>query len=431
MTDEKVCIASADGHAGPPTQMYRDYLEKALHPVFDEYFATHVWRWSPTSKDSFFPPEKDAKFWNTEGWTPGVGTAIAWDAELRLKAMDQSMVACEVLFPDDLNHNDPPFGSGLANASVEGPQGASAYPPDLVRAGARAHNRWLAEFCSADPARLRGLTVLGTLDDVIWCVDEIHRAYESGLRTGIMLPLEYEQPSVHHPRYNVLWDVCTELNLPVVTHMGRGVSPYLGEDPLVQYFMFGADMMWAVQRPIWSFIMGGVCERFPNLRLVTTEAYVNWVPGLLQRFDGSFDGMPIQASRDVPGRVDFSMKPSEYWQRQCFVTHSISQRREEFEGEAYHKVPNMIFGADTAHGEGMWPVFGFPEPTPKPLPESWQGPVIPVQEAYRTIWGGLPASKMLQYLQDNFFRAYPNIDRAALNEVVDRIGPTTAELELV
>ena len=55
MSEDKIIMASADGHVGPPTLVYRDYMESWLHPQFDEYYATHVWRWSPESEDSFFP----------------------------------------------------------------------------------------------------------------------------------------------------------------------------------------------------------------------------------------------------------------------------------------------------------------------------------------------------------------------------------------
>jgi predicted TIM-barrel fold metal-dependent hydrolase len=431
---KKICLASADGHIGAPSEVYKDYLEKWLHPAFDEYFARHVSRWSCVLSTSFYPPDMNIKFRVTEGFDPGHGTSITWDPNLRLKAMDQSMIACEVLLPDDTNNNDPPFGSGLANAMVDGPEGSLAYPSELVRAGARAYNRWQAEFCSADPNRLKGLIMLGTLDDVVWCVDEIHRAYDSGLNAGLMLPLEYYLPLYHHPRYDILWETCSELNLPIISHIGRGTPHYLGEDPRVQLFMYSQELNWAAQRPIWCLIMGGVLERFPNLRLVVTEAGVHWVAGLLAGLDASFSMWPaMQASRDVERRVNFSLKPSEYWQRQCYVTHSASQRRPEFEGDFYDGIPNIIFGADLGHMEGWWPVVGMLDPVPegvgdffKPLPET-----TPVDQAYKATFGGLPAAKILPYLQDNFFKAYPNIDRASLNDVVDRVCPTLQDVGLV
>jgi hypothetical protein len=178
-------------------------------------------------------------------------------------------------------------------------------------------------------------------------------------------------------------------------------------------------------------VIGGVLERFPDLHLIPTEMGVRWVPPLLQAMDAGIDDSGMQASREhVSRRVKFDLKPSELWERQCFVTHSHSQRREEFEGEFYDSVPNMVLGTDTGHAEGWWPVYGFPEPAPKMGPK-YDLPVIPCEEAYEALWHGLPATKMLPYLQDNFFRAYPNVDRAALDGVVDRIGPTVGELGLV
>jgi predicted TIM-barrel fold metal-dependent hydrolase len=431
MTDERICLASADGHVGPPTLVYRDYLEPWEQPLFDEYYAKHIWRWSPQSEDSFFPPETNAKFWDTEGFDPERGTALAWDPELRLKAMDQAMIPCDVFFPDDQSTNDPPWGSGLASAAVIGETGSPKYARELVRAGARAYNRWLAEFCSVDPARLRGMTILGTLDDVLWCCQEVRRAYDAGLQTGVMLPLEYYLPALHHPRYEPLWRTCSELNLPVASHIATGHPDYLGEDPLVIRFMYGEGDFFA-KRPISQLILGGVLERFPNLRLVITELGVGWLPMTLAGLDAAFEMWPdMRASREVPRKVNFSMKPSEYWQRQCFIAHTTAQRTHEFEGEFYDSVPNMVFGADIGHFEGWWPVFGFPN-APKGQPAIFADlPVLPVEQTYKAIWGGLEAKRILPYLEDNFFRLYQNVDRKALQPVVDRIGPTPAEIGLV
>jgi predicted TIM-barrel fold metal-dependent hydrolase len=318
----------------------------------------------------------------------------------------------------------------LANATVDGADGSKGHPAELVRAGARAYNRWLADFCSSDPNRLRGITILGTMDDVVWVVDEIVRAYESGLQTGIMLPLDYYLPLYHHPRYDIVWQTCQELNLSVITHVSRGHPHYLGEDPWVQRFMYGQEANWYAQRPIWCMIMGGTLERFPDLRLVITELGVNWVAPLLGGLDASFNMWPkMQASRDVPRRVNFTMTPSEYFQRQCYVAHTTNQLRAEFEAGAYEGVPNMVFGMDVGHNEGWWPVFGFPEPVPEGN-MTHPGPAQSIEDAIKSIWGGLPASAMLPYLQDNFFKAYPMIDRAALQDVVDRIGPTAEGIGL-
>ena len=432
MTSEKWCLASGDGHVGAPTPVYKDYLEKRLHPAFDEYLASHKWRWSPASPHSYFPTSFHNKFHGTEGFDPMIGTALTWDANLRLKAMDQGGIACDVFNPDDQSSNDPPFGSGLANAAVEGESGAGTYPPEMVRMGARAYNRWLADFCSADFDRLRGLIVLGTLDDVNWCVDEIHRAYESGLTTGILLPLEYYLPLYHHPRYDILWEACVELDLGVEVHLSKGTPSYLGDDPWTERFMWGFEANWFAQRPLWTMILGGVLERYPTLRLVFTELGMNWVAPLLAQLDNDFSfRMEMNASREgLKRRVDLSLTPAEYWERQCFVTHSASQKPEDFTGEQFDKTPNVVWGADLGHAEGIWPYAGFPGFGIEGLDLPGAN-LTPIDKVLHGLLGGRTVEKMRPVLTENFFRAYPNVSRERLQATVDRIGPTTAELGLV
>ena len=35
----KYLVVSSDGHAGPPSHIYREYLEEAFRPAFDEFQA--------------------------------------------------------------------------------------------------------------------------------------------------------------------------------------------------------------------------------------------------------------------------------------------------------------------------------------------------------------------------------------------------------
>src|SRR5262245_6548959 len=109
-TDQRIVLASADGHVGAPTSVYKEYLEKWLHSLFDDYYAHHLWRWAPQSQDSYLPAEFNAKMWNTEGFDPSKGSPIAWDPHMRLKVMDEAGIVADVLFPDDQNTNDPPWG---------------------------------------------------------------------------------------------------------------------------------------------------------------------------------------------------------------------------------------------------------------------------------------------------------------------------------
>ena len=242
----------------------------------------------------------------TEGLEPGVGTPVVWDPELRLKAMDQEMVACEVLLPDDQNIDDPPFGSGLANAMVEGPDGSLSYEPELVQAGSRAYNRWLTDFCSADPNRLLGVTLVGTLSHVVWCVDEIERAYESGLRTAVMLPFGSAALSPSPLRHLVGCVFGVEPSGVVASrHGGSEVS---GRGPGDSAVLVRQRVVLAYAAAVVTLIMGGILERYPKLHLIPTEMGVDWVPGLLMGLDMAYAGATtgMRASRgrgEAPGGV--------------------------------------------------------------------------------------------------------------------------------
>ena len=60
-------------------------------------------------------------------------------------------------------------------------------------------------------------------------------------------------------------------------------------------------------------LMGGVCERFPDLTLVFLESGGGWVPSILERMDEQVEAFPLE-------RRWLSLLPSEYFRRQCWVS---------------------------------------------------------------------------------------------------------------
>src|SRR4051812_27295617 len=88
----------------------------------------------------------------------GGGEGVAYDSDQRNAALDEDGVTAEVLFPDadasGLGWSEvvgAPFGSGLSSSGDSDPR--------LVFAGARAHNRWLADFCHESPQRRAGIAL--------------------------------------------------------------------------------------------------------------------------------------------------------------------------------------------------------------------------------------------------------------------------------
>ena len=329
--------------------------------------------------------------------TTGTGAAVSRASRTltrRLKEMDEDGIAVEVLFPDDQNGNTPPWLVGLAPIGLD-----HAYPRDLRVAGARAYNRWLAGFCAADPDRLVGAALLGSLHDVDAAVAELHRAHASGLRHAMMLPLDYYLPLYHHPRYEPLWEACVELDVTVAVHLADGGPDWYGDDPW-DASIYVMESFFFAHRPLWCLVLGGVLERHPALRVVFTEQQALWVAETVPMMDGVAGGV-MRAAQTTP----LPLRPSEYFHRQCFVANSLMHRRDIDAREAIG-TDVLMWGSDSPHQEGSWPEVG---------------------AKLRELFSGVPLADATAILGDNFLRAYP-LGAAKLQTLASTIGPRPADL---
>ena len=160
-----------------------------------------------------FLNEEFAKDWHEENEE---GLRGGWDAARRDKELDADGVVGEIIFPDADSVSggaSAPFGAGL---------GATGDTPgDLLLAGARAHNRWLAELCNESPERRAGVAIVPIMVDIDAAVAEIRRAHSSGLRGGILIPPMWQpHEPYHHAQYDPVWAMCEELSMPVHVHSG-------------------------------------------------------------------------------------------------------------------------------------------------------------------------------------------------------------------
>ena len=173
---DRYLIVSTDGHAGLLPEKYGDYVDPKYRSLFDEHVAVEAAMRAEREKDFLIKDFNDQ-------WRMGneEKLAAAWDSDLRNQVIDEDGVAAEVLFPDGITErNAPPFGAGLGLK----PWGVD---PELQWAGARAHNRWIAEFCEMEPTRRIGLAIVPMLYDVEQAVTEVIWAHEHGLK-GILIP---------------------------------------------------------------------------------------------------------------------------------------------------------------------------------------------------------------------------------------------------
>ncbi|MDB5420370.1 MAG: amidohydrolase, partial [Brevundimonas sp.] len=152
---DRYLVISSDGHAGLPPERYREYLDPQYRAQFDERIAKEIAAREQHEKN-FLLDDFNNK-WRADA---GEGMEGAWDSTIRSRVLDEDGVAAEVLYPDGITErNAPPFGADIGLRPV-------AKEAHLQWAGARAHNRWMAEFCQMDPVRRIGLAIIPAFYDI-------------------------------------------------------------------------------------------------------------------------------------------------------------------------------------------------------------------------------------------------------------------------
>jgi predicted TIM-barrel fold metal-dependent hydrolase len=403
--EKNVLIVSSDGHASAEMRSYRDYLPSSEHPAFDDfcrlYDSEGVHSWERKGLEIRLDPDV------LEEWESNVLAHQRYrglyDSDYRFAEMERQGVAAEVLFPD--------FGIPfeLYSPVIARAKGYRR-TPQQVAIGNAAYNRWLVDFCSVAPDRFAGLALI-TFDDVDSAVKEIRWAKEAGLR-GIVLPTFTEEHPIFDDRYDPIWATLVELEMPANTHAAiSGITEYAPRLPdnahratVIQILQAG--IFFHCQQLFHQMIWGGLLERFADLQVVFTEQGSGWVIGDLLKMDYTWEGSFL--GRDV--REIVPNKPSEYFHRQCHLGSSLFSRAE---AEARHAmgVRKITVGMDYPHHEGTW---------------AWgRGHVDYLRATVGA--AGVPEDEARLMLGENAVDLW-GFDRATLEGVAQRVGPSVAEV---
>ncbi len=380
---DRYVIISADCHGGADLAEYRPYLPARYHQRFDEWARAY--------------PALHEDLMGDDG-------RCNWDSDRRLKDLEADGIVAEVIYPNTI----PPFYPEHS-LKVQMP-GATEGDLELRWAGLRAHNRWLADFCAAAPGRRAGIAQI-MLHDIDAAVAEIEWAAEAGMGGGILLPgappgsgLE----PLYSAAYEPVWSACEAAGLPVNHHSGSAV-PAMGDQPIEQV-VFMLEVTWWAHRALWHLIFSGVMERHPDLQFVFTEQGTAWLPETLGTLDFFWGRMQSAVGSQEyewghPVVADLSLRPSEYWARQCQVGSSFMRPAEAALRHAVG-LDKVMWGSDYPHKEASFPYS---------------------REALRLSFAGVDPGEVQQMVGANAARVY-GFDLDALAPLAAGIGPTHAEI---
>ena len=256
-----------------------------------------------------------------------------WDPAQRLKDMDQDGVAGDVLYTT--------LGFRMFWIRDAGFQ----------RACFQVYNDWLAEFCSYSPKRLKGLGLI-SLYDPKQGTEDLEDCAKKGLAGGLIWASPPDELPFYSKVYDSFWTAAQELRMPLSLHEFAGFERIYWESTAEKRTVANAVASHEVETTFATFILSGILERFPRLKIISAELNCGWLAYFLHRMDRAFDsrGVRLQGS---PFPTKLTMKPSEYFRRQLFATfiddpYGLAHRDEI-------GVDNLLWSSDFPHSATFWP----------------------------------------------------------------------------
>ena len=274
---------------------------------------------------------------NYEEMHPG-----AFDAKARLKYMDQMGIWAMVMYP-----NVGGFGAQ---------QFLKLGDPELMLTCVRIYNDWQTEWASADARRLLPITSI-PFWDVAAAAKEVRRCAAMGHK-GILFtgePQYYGLPLIGDPHWNPLWEVAVELDLPLSFHIGSGdMTEGLVKSRMAAYGKMAAFTELAVDiflrngLQLNDLLMSGVLARYPQIKFVSVESGIGWIPFILEALDYQFKGNSV--AEEHP---EFDRLPSEYFARNVYACYWFEQTAPRRLLDKIG-VDNVLFETDFPHPTSLY-----------------------------------------------------------------------------
>jgi uncharacterized protein len=214
---------------------------------------------------------------------------------------------------------------------------------DIEVAVGRAYDRWLVERILPQEERIKGLLYL-PFNTPRACLDIVKDFGEAPGVIGFTVCATRNKP-VHHDSYMRLYSAIEETGKPLAFHSGF----HWGDPSFLQLNRFIS--MHAISFVHYSLIhlanwvINGLPERFPKLKLVWVESGLAWVPFIMQRLDHEFMMRVCEAPM-------LKRLPSEYIREMYFTTQPLEKSNLnllEATFKAINAETQLLFASDWPH----------------------------------------------------------------------------------
>lgn len=260
------------------------------------------------------------------GWREPVGDPeVHRDVILSRRAMESFGVDYRVVFPTRMLH-----------------LGMHPQPEMEVLMG-RAYNRWMVEKVLGADDRIKSLLYLpfSVPEAALRTVEEL--SDKPGV-IGFLVTSTRNKP-VHDNLYMKLYATLEERQKPLAFHGG-----YHWDEPSISQLNRFVGMH-ALGFVLWNLIhmtnwvLNGIPERFPNLKVIWIESGLAWVPFLMQRLDNEY----LKRVSEAPL---LKRRPSEYMREMFYTSHPLettNSKALELTFEMINAETQVLYASDWPH----------------------------------------------------------------------------------
>ncbi len=248
----------------------------------------------------------------------------------RLELMDEMGIDASVLYPSLLLMSQM-FDDGVRAEIVD------------------AYQRWIQDFCAADPVRLRWVTPVPRVD-VDEAVEVVRRAAERGAAGAFVsaAPTPGNDRLLGSDEEDPILDALVAQELPLAVHVTDGWNSTFAMRRLLPnrlHWDVAAGPI-DVMHGMLYVMTSGMLDRFPALRVAFLEGNVGWIPYWLHKIGQSYEHL----SSRFPAPAQ---RPLDQFRARCWVSGETDEP--SLPAVARELGPSRcLWATDFPHFEASW-----------------------------------------------------------------------------
>jgi predicted TIM-barrel fold metal-dependent hydrolase len=176
-------------------------------------------------------------------------------------------------------------------------------------------------------------------------ISDLRKMKDLGLK-GVMMPGNPALEDYDSPVYAPFYEAAIDLEMPLSFHiLTSSTDNFQTRGPKLNSFL---SIIRGCQDIIGTFVLGGVFERHPKLKVVCVEADAGWVPHYMYRMDHAYDRHRYW----LPAGT-LSKMPSEYFRENVYTT--FQDDYVAFQVRNLCNIKRLMWASDFPHSDSTWP----------------------------------------------------------------------------